>query len=76
MFFRASQAVYPETNTIFLPLAITTWENPCGKLGNRLFGLTYSFGISDWWLSRLVRWSARSAEHSLHEVIDVIVLGR
>jgi len=58
MFFRTSQAVCPEMNTIFLPVAITTWENPCGKLENRLFGLTYSFGISHWWLSRLVRWSA------------------
>src|SRR5207248_11725494 len=76
MFFRASQAVCPETNTIFLPLAITTWENPCGKLGNRLFGVTYSFGITDSWLSRLVRWSAGYAEHWLHVLIDVIVLGR
>jgi hypothetical protein len=31
--------------SIFLPLAITTRENSCGKLGNRSFGLMYSFGI-------------------------------
>jgi len=38
-------------NTIFLPVAITTWENPYGKLGNRLLGLTHSFGINHWLLS-------------------------
>src|SRR6266480_1836874 len=51
MFFRMSQAVCPEMNTIFRPAAITIWENPCGKLENRLFGLRYSFGISQWRLS-------------------------
>src|SRR4051794_31251355 len=45
MFFPWSQAVCPEMNTVVLPLAITIWENPCGKLGNRLSGLMYSFGI-------------------------------
>src|SRR4030095_6082155 len=46
IFFRASQAVCPEMNTVLLPLAITTWENPCGRLGKRLLGLMYSFDIS------------------------------
>src|SRR5215468_7710597 len=46
MFFRASQAVCPEMKTIFFPVAITTWENPCGKLGKRLLGLTCSLGIN------------------------------
>src|SRR6185503_3523323 len=46
-FFCASQAVCPEMNTIFLPVAITTCENPCGKLGKSLLGLTYSFGTSE-----------------------------
>ena len=46
MFFRSSQAVCPEMNTILFPLATTIWENPCGKLGNRLSGLMYSFGIN------------------------------
>jgi hypothetical protein len=32
-------------------VAITTWENPYGKLGNRLLGLTYSFDINQWLLS-------------------------
>src|SRR4051794_28186471 len=45
MFFPWSQAVCPEMNTVLLPPAITIWENPCGKLGNRLSGLMYSFGI-------------------------------
>src|SRR5262245_55285520 len=58
MFFRASQAVCPETNTIFLPLAITTWENPCGKLGNKLFGFTYSFGINQKF-SKVKRYTVR-----------------
>src|SRR5262245_35398238 len=56
MFFCSSQAVCPEMNTIFLPVAITTWEHQCGKLGNRLFGLMYSFGISHSRLSGLVAW--------------------
>jgi hypothetical protein len=32
MFFRSSQAVWPEMNTILFPLATTIWENPYGKL--------------------------------------------
>jgi hypothetical protein len=50
MFFRAFQAVCPEMKTIFLPLAITAWENPWGKLAKRLFGLTCSFGMGQYQL--------------------------
>jgi hypothetical protein len=32
-------------------VAITTWENPCGKLWKRLCGLTYSFDMNHWRLS-------------------------
>ena len=30
-------------NTVFLPLATTIWENPCGKLGKSVLGLRCSF---------------------------------
>src|SRR6267378_3799647 len=43
--FCASHAVCPEMNAVFLPLATTIWENPCGKLGKSVFGLTCSFGM-------------------------------
>src|SRR5215831_11011210 len=74
MFFCSSQAVCPETNTVFLPLATTTWENPCGKLGKRLFGLTYSLGISQY--ARAKPWQGlltNTLDHSVTEPLAPLI---
>src|SRR6266849_2691324 len=44
--FCASHAVCTEMNAVLLPLATTILEDPCGKLGKSVSGLTRSFGMN------------------------------